>query len=156
MTIYLVIKLVHILSSTVLLGTGLGIAFFMWRAHSGGNLQALTYAAQTTVMADFLFTLPAVILQPVTGIAMLALGGYDWTASWLLATFCLYIIIGCCWLPVVWIQIQLRQMIVQTVESGDNQLPPRYHRLYRWWFLLGWPAFTGVIAIFFLMVFKTV
>ena len=156
MNLYLTIKTIHILSSTVLLGTGMGIAFFMWRALASGNLQTQAFTARTTVLADFLFTLPAVVVQPATGIALIMLGGYDWTAPWLLATYGLYIMIGCCWLPVVWIQIQLRSMVLAAVENGDDQLPERYHRLYRWWFCLGWPAFTGVIALFFLMVLKRI
>jgi len=36
---YLTIKVIHIISSTVLFGTGLGIAFFMFRSHFSEHVQ---------------------------------------------------------------------------------------------------------------------
>jgi uncharacterized membrane protein len=152
---YLIIKTLHILSSTVLLGTGLGIAFFMLCSHFTNNIQEKFFAARNTVLADYLFTAPAVILQPLTGIWLISQGGYDWTAPWLVATYILYVIAGGCWLPVVWIQIQLKTMLAHSIKTGVS-LPVRYHTLFRVWFILGWPAFAGLIVIFFLMVFKPV
>lgn len=152
---YFVIKTLHILSSTILFGTGIGIAFFMFRSYFTDNINEKFYAAKNTVLADYIFTFPAVIIQPLTGVWLIHLGGFEWADMWLMWTYVLYAIAGACWLPVVWIQIQLKRMIVQSIESGD-ELPPRYNKLFKIWFSLGVPAFIGLVAIFCLMVFKPI
>jgi len=150
---YLTIKTLHIISSTILFGTGLGIAFFMVRSHFTNNIHEKLYAARNTVLADMLFTLPAVIIQPATGAWLVWQGGYSWSETWLMITYGLYILAGLCWLPVVWIQIELKRML-QIAASSGTPLPVRYIKLFKLWFLLGWPAFIGLVAIFFLMVVK--
>lgn len=155
MDLFLVIKTLHILSATVLFGTGIGIAFFMFCSHYARNIHERYYASRFTVLADYIFTTPAVILQPLTGFWLIANGGYDPMAIWLKLTYALYLLAGACWLLVVWIQIQLRKMISQAVTTG-TELPPRYHRLFKTWFILGWPAFLSLMAIFYLMVTKPV
>lgn len=155
MDLYLIIKTIHILSSTILFGTGIGIAFFMFRSWFTDNLHEKLYAARNTVLADYLFTFPAVIVQPLSGIALIHMVGYDWTDFWLMATYGLYVLAGLCWLPVVWIQIQLKQMVAESVAS-NRPLPARYNKLFKLWFALGWPAFIGLAAIFYLMVAKPV
>lgn len=152
---YFTIKTLHIISSTILFGTGLGIAFFMLVSHFTDNLQEKFFAARTTVLADYLFTAPAVIIQPLTGFWLISQGGHDWTDLWLVATYIIYAVAGVCWLPVVWIQIQLKNMLAHSVQTGET-LPARYHILFRTWFILGWPAFIGLVIVFFLMVFKPV
>lgn len=155
MDIYLVVKTIHIISSTILFGTGIGIAFFMFRSWFSDNLQDKIYASRNTVLADYCFTLPAVIIQPATGFWLVWQGGYDWADLWLSMTYIIYILAGLCWVPVVWIQIQLKTM-VEEAHSNDTDLPERYNRLFKIWFILGWPAFIGLIAVFFLMVMKPV
>ena len=155
MDIYLVTKTIHILSSTILFGTGIGIAFFMFRSMFTDNMHEKFYAAKNTVLADYLFTFPAVIIQPLSGVALIHMADYDWTDFWLMATYVIYIIAGLCWLPVVWMQIQLKKMVAEALKSGEP-LPARYHRLFKIWFLLGWPAFVGLVAVFYLMVAKPV
>lgn len=150
---YLAIKFVHIISSTVLFGTGLGIAFFMFRSRFTDDLQHRYYAASNTVMADYLFTMPAVIVQPLTGAWLVWKSGYNWSDSWLVWTYVLYLLAGACWLPVVWIQYQLKTLASDALLKG-TELPDRYYRLFRNWVLLGWPAFASLILVFFLMVFK--
>ncbi|MFC4347173.1 DUF2269 family protein [Kordiimonas lipolytica] len=150
---YTLVKTLHILSATVLFGTGLGIAFFMVRSHFTDDIQQKLYAARNTVLADMVFTLPAVILQPVTGAWLVVNGGYDWNAPWLMATYGLYILAGACWLPVVWIQIRLKRMLQLAAQTGAPP-PERYHTLFRLWFILGWPAFIGLVLVFYLMVAK--
>ena len=136
-------------------GTGIGIAFFMFRSMFTNNMHEKFYAAKNTVLADYLFTFPAVIIQPLSGVALIHMAGYDWTDFWLMATYVIYIIAGLCWLPVVWIQIELKKMVAEALESGEP-LPARYHKLFKIWFLLGWPAFVGLVAVFYLMVAKPV
>jgi uncharacterized membrane protein len=151
--IYLALKLVHILGSAVLFGTGLGIAYFMFMSHRSRDAAAIAHTARIVVIADALFTATAVVVQPLTGFAMAFLVGYSTYHFWMTASLALYVLVGLCWLPVVWIQMQLRDLAGAAARDGVP-LPERYHRLFRVWFWLGWPAFIGVIAIFALMIFK--
>jgi uncharacterized membrane protein len=125
----------------------------MFRSHFADDLHEKFFAIRTTVFADYIFTAPAAILQPVTGAWLIWKGGFAWTDPWLLTTYALYGIAALCWLPVVWIQIRLKQLVAGCLSSGKS-LPPHYHRLFRIWFVLGWPAFLGLTAVFFLMVLK--
>ena len=150
---YLVVKTVHIISAAILFGTGIGIAFFMLCARFTENLHERHYAIRTAVLADWLFTLPTVILQPLTGIWLVRAGGYGWSESWLVATYAAYLLAGACWLPVVWIQIRLKRMARAAAMEGAP-LPAGYHRLFRLWTLLGVPAFLALTLVFFLMVMK--
>ncbi|NKJ42338.1 DUF2269 domain-containing protein [Novosphingobium sp. SG720] len=149
---YLLLKTIHILSSTLLFGTGLGTAFHGWMANRSGVLAARRVVNRNVELADWLFTTPAVIVQPVTGVWLAHLAGFPLTTPWLVAAIVLYILVGACWLPVVAIQIAMRRIAEATPDG--TELPRHYHRLARWWFALGWPAFVGVIAIFWLMVAK--
>lgn len=155
MDIYTIIKVLHVVSSTILFGTGLGIAFFMFRSRFTESVEEKHYAVRTTVLADYLFTAPAVCIQPITGLWLVWQGGFDWTDLWLLATYIIYVIAGVCWLPVVWLQIKMKSMLAHALESGEA-LPKSYETLFRLWFILGWPAFIGLVIVFFLMVIKPV
>lgn len=149
----LALKLVHVLGAAVLFGTGLGIAFFMLMANRTRDPAAIAATARTVVIADTIFTASAVIVQPVTGVALAWMLGYSLLDSWLIVAIALYVLVGLCWLPVVWIQIQLRDIAAYAAERGAA-LPAGYFSLYRVWFVLGWPAFLGVIAIFAVMIWK--
>ncbi len=149
---YTLIKTLHILSATILFGTGLGTAFFFWSARNGDDAARL-YAARTTVRADFLFTAPAVIVQPLTGAWLVSRSGYSWMESWLVWTYALYALAGLCWLPVVWLQMRMADMMAAKVAGGAFDAAA-YERLRRTWFRLGWPAFGGLVMIFWLMVAK--
>jgi uncharacterized membrane protein len=153
MTLYLIIKIIHIISATILFGTGLGIAFFMFSSHYTNDLREKFFATRLTVLADYVFTAPAAIVQPLTGFWLVREGGYHWAERWLTATFIIYIIAGCCWLPVILIQIQMKQILARALISGAP-LSMHYHRLFRVWFILGWPAFIGLVIVFALMVLK--
>jgi uncharacterized membrane protein len=146
-------KLIHILGATVLFGTGLGIAFFMVMAHRTRNPAVIAHTAAVVVIADALFTASAVIVQPVSGAFLAWAIGYSLWESWIVASLALYVLVGACWLPVVWIQAKMRDLARNAAAAG-RELPERYDRLFRIWFVLGWPAFMGVIAIFVLMIFK--
>ncbi|KTD22534.1 DUF2269 family protein [Legionella londiniensis] len=153
MTAYFIVKVIHIISSTILFGSGLAIAFFMFCSKFSANLHEKYFAARYTVTADLVFTLPAVIIQPLTGFWMVWYAGYSWSASWLMLTYILYIIAGACWLPVVWLQIELKRILKLCIEQ-NYKLPGRYHQLFNLWFMLGWPAFLSLLVIFYLMVNK--
>jgi len=151
MDLYVIARLVHILSACVLFGSGAAIAFFMLMAWRSGERTGFALASRHVVLADWLFTASAVVIQPVSGIALAHLAGWPLTAPWLLASYGLYGFIGACWLPVVWIQYRVRDRLA--AAEGET-VPPEVHRLMRIWFVLGWPAFAALIAIFVLMITK--
>ncbi len=153
MQTWFVLKTVHIISASLLFGTGLGTAFFMWRAHRGGDVRSIATVSRNVALADWLFTTPAVILQPLTGFIMLHLAGLDWRIGWVWASLALYLLAGACWLPVVAIQLRVAR-IAATADAMGTGLPQEYFRLMRWWFALGWPAFIAVLLVFWLMVAK--
>jgi uncharacterized membrane protein len=153
MMLYEIVKTVHILSAAILFGTGLGTAWFMWRADRSGDAASIVATARNVVLADWLFTTPAIILQPLSGLWLIYLGGYSPAETWLMWTYSLYLLAGACWLPVVWLQIAMRDLAAAAVADGAP-LPARYRRYARIWFGLGWPAFTAVVLIVYLMVAK--
>jgi uncharacterized membrane protein len=149
--VYFLLKIVHVIGAAVLLGTGAGIAFFMLVAHLRGEPHEIAGVARTVVLADFLFTASAVILQPITGTWLAWSSGYSLRDGWIAASIALYVVTGAFWLPVVWMQMRMRVLAVHAVETG-TKLPAGYHRLFRWWFAFGFPAFATVLLIFWLMI----
>ncbi|UYV36330.1 DUF2269 domain-containing protein [Rhodobacteraceae bacterium D3-12] len=145
-----ILRWAHVIGATVLLGTGAGIAFFMLMAHRTHDARLIAHTAGVVVLADTLFTATAVIAQPVSGLWLAHELGWSLTEGWLLLSIALYILTGAFWLPVVWIQIQLRGL-ARTAAQTATPLPPRYHRLFRIWFACGIPAFAAVLAILWLM-----
>ncbi len=150
---YLVLKFAHVIGACVLFGTGVGIAFFMWMAHRTADAAVIAATARIAIIADAVFTATAVIAQPITGAVLARAMGLSLLEPWIVSSFALYLCVGACWLPVVWIQIRLRDVAGSARDAG-TPLPARYHRLFRIWFMLGWPAFAGVVVIFALMIAK--
>jgi len=152
--LYLALKWLHVIGAAVLFGTGLGIAFFLFRAERKEKPAAIAATLRGVVIADYAFTATAAIAQPVTGFALVQLGGYDLGQTWLWASLALYGLIGACWLPVVYLQIRMRDLAEAAVATRQLELPRAYRRLSRIWFWLGWPAFLSMLAIFWLMITK--
>lgn len=152
MEYYLALKLIHILAAVVVTGTGAGIAFFMFMANRSNNPQAIYVTAQHVILGDWFFTTPAVITQITTGIVLMNLQGYSFNSPWFYWVIGLFAFIGVCWLPVLRIQYRLRTLAKVSVDS--NEVIPEFKSLMRTWILLGIPAFTAILAIFWLMVFK--
>jgi uncharacterized membrane protein len=150
---YLALKSIHILSAILLFGTGLGSAFYKYFTDRSGNLEAIVETNRLVVRADWLFTTPTIIIQPVTGFAMMQYAHWSLDTPWLLAAGGLYLLAGACWLPVVWLQIRMRD-ISRSALRHDQPLPETYRRMARRWFLLGIPAFTAMVLTVLLMVFK--
>lgn len=150
---YFSLKYVHLIGAAVLLGTGAGIAFFMLRAHLSRDIAVIAGVARIVVAADFVFTATAVVLQPVTGALLASFLGYPLLQGWIGVSLLLYVLTGVCWLPVVYIQIRMRDLAVTALASG-TPLPAAYHRLFWTWFALGFPAFGAVLGIFWLMMAK--
>jgi uncharacterized membrane protein len=150
---YAVAKYLHILSSTVLFGTGIGTAFQMVWAMRTGRPETIHSVASGVVAADWMFTAPAGIVQPATGLWLIHLQGWSLTEPWLVLAYALYVLAFLCWAPVVHLQIRIRDLAGEALTQSAV-LPNRIHRLYRIWFVLGWPAFGALILIFWLMVAK--
>ena len=154
---YLIVKWLHILSSTVLFGTGIGSAYYLLftslAVRKSGDPRAVAVVAHKVVQADLWFTTTTIILQPLTGWYMTHLAGIPLTSKWLMWTYGLYLLAGACWLPVVWIQLKMRDMAREADARGDK-LPPRYWRFLWIWTGLGVPAFFGLVIVFYLMVAK--
>ena len=151
--LYLAIEYVHVLGAVVILGTGTGIAFFMLMAHRSADAAFIAKTAEVVVIADFIFTLSAVLLQPVTGGLLMWLSSTSITEGWLLTSLALYAIAGVFWVPVVFMQMEMRDLARKAVADG-GPLPPRYDTLFRRWFLCGIPGFGSVMAILWLMIAK--
>ena len=151
--LYEILEILHILGAAILFGTGLGIAFFMWWANLSGDPATIAPVSKIVAVADYAFTLPAVIAQPITGAWLAIEADIPLTEGWLALALLLYVLTGACWIPVVWIQLKLRDLASAAAAAGEP-LPEQYRRLYRIWFALGWPAFIAVVAIVVLMVTK--
>jgi uncharacterized membrane protein len=149
----LLLKLIHIVSAAVLFGTGLGVAYFMVMAYRTRDAFIIAHTAGMVVIADAAFVANAAIVQPVSGVQLALAIGYSLWEPWLVVTFALYGLIAVCWLPVLWLQVRMRDIARAAAEEGSD-LPERYHRLFRIWLLLGWPAYIGLLTIFVLMIFK--
>jgi uncharacterized membrane protein len=146
--LYIGIKLLHVVSATILFGTGLGTAFFMLQAYRSSSDDVMRATTKTVVLADWLFTTPAVIVQILTGLWLTQRLGISYDSLWFVAVIALFLLVGACWLPVVWIQIRVRDLL----ESGAGIDECR--ALMRVWIALGVPAFTAVLVLFWLMVLK--
>jgi len=150
---HLWLKTIHILSATLVLGTGLGIAFFMWTAHRTGDARVIAAVGRNVVVADAIFTAPGVVGLFVTGWLMANGLGLSVTTGWTGLALALFVFVGMCWLPVLVLQKVAWRLAVRA-HQASAPLPLRYFRVMRWRFWLGWPAFGAVIVIIGLMVLK--
>lgn len=151
--LYLWLKFIHIVSSTVLFGTGMGTACTLWFAHKTKDVRVIAAATRYVVTADWIFTTSSGFVQPLTGFWMVYLAGFSFKSLWLWGSILGYIIAGCCWLPVVVLQIKMRNLTHSALKI-NAPLPTAYFRYFKIWFYLGWPAFLSLILVFFLMTNK--
>jgi len=150
---YLIVKYLHVIGAVVILGTGLGIAFFVLMAHRSGDATFVARTASIAVRADLLFTATAVVAQPVTGYLLIRETGIPLSEGWIVASLVLYAVAGLFWLPVVWMQVRMRTLAAEAAAAG-TALPAAYHRLFRLWFAFGFPGFGSVMLIIWLMIAK--
>jgi uncharacterized membrane protein len=150
MTPYEIAKVIHVLGTVLLFGTGMGTAFFLLMAYRSRDLDAIRVTARHVIIADWLFTTPAVVVQPITGVVLMLLLGYRFDTAWFAAVVVLFVLTGACWIPVVFIQYRLRDLAISA--TSFEALPPEFHRLMRRWIALGVPAFSSVLLIVVLMV----
>lgn len=153
MTAHAILLFAHVIGAMVLLGTGAGIAFFMVASNRSRDPALIAHVAGIVVLADTVFTATAAMAQPITGVLLARIAGWPLTSGWVALSLGLYVFVGLFWLPVVWMQIRLRNLARQARDAG-TPLPPAYHRLYRWWFACGFPAFAAVLGIVWLMLTK--
>lgn len=149
---YLILKFIHIIGATILAGTGIGIAFFMFMANRSKDIQTIAVTTRHVVLADWIFTTPAIFVQAITGFWLMKILDYSFTSPWFIAVATLFLLIGACWIPVVFIQYQLRSIATEQIDSG--KIGKRFRKLMRYWTMFGVFAFIGIIIIFWLMVIK--
>jgi len=152
---YLTLKYIHIISSTILFGTGLGSAFYMFMANRRKDIAGIYFATRHVVIADWLFTAPSVVIQLVSGLGLMRMGGFNITDKWIMFSLALYFVAGVCWLPVVWIQIKMCGMAKQALDNNED-ISARYWKYDKWWISFGALAFPAITVVFYLMVFKPV
>jgi uncharacterized membrane protein len=150
---YLALKWVHVLSSTILFGAGVGSAFHMFAATLRGHVGGIAGATRNVVIADWLLTTPSAIVQPATGLWLVHMMNVPWSTPWVAWSLGLYLVAIACWLPVLWIQIRLRDLALAAERAG-TPLTAAYQRLFLWWVRLGAVAFIAFLLIFWLMVAK--
>jgi uncharacterized membrane protein len=150
---YLFLKYLHVVGAAVILGTGAGIAFFMLMAHRSRDPAFVARTAAVVVLADLIFTAPAIVAQPFTGYLLLRQTGIALSQGWVAASLALYAVAGAFWLPVVWMQARMRDL-AREAAAGGKPLPASYHRMFRWWFCFGFPGFGAVMLIVWLMIAK--
>jgi uncharacterized membrane protein len=151
---YFILKTIHIASAAVLFGTGLGIAFFKWITDRSGNVAAIRVVSERVVTADWLFTLPAILVQALTGVALMRTLNYSFSQPWLAWSIALFGVAGLCWIPVVWLQMRMRDIARESERDAAASMGQGYREYARIWLWLGVPAFAAVILIFWLMVTK--
>jgi len=152
---YLILKYIHIVSAFLLFGTGLGSAFYKWLADRGGNVQHIAITNKHVVIADYIFTTPTIIMQPLTGLWMVNMAQIPLTTPWVVMSLSLYVFAGLCWLPVVYLQIKMQKMAELAVVN-QTDLPDQYWQYAKRWFWLGVPAFIAIMFVIFLMIFKRI
>jgi uncharacterized membrane protein len=152
---YLILKYIHIISSTILFGTGIGSAFYMFIANRSKNIENIYFTVKYVVIADFLFTTSAVIIQLISGTILVKIAGHEFTDLWVIWAYTLSFFVFICWIPVVWMQIKMRDM-AQYALKNNTKLPDKYWQMDKWWIVLGSIAFPAVMIIFYFMVFKPV
>ncbi|MCJ2185412.1 DUF2269 family protein [Novosphingobium beihaiensis] len=155
MELFFLIKWIHVLSSTILFGFGAGTAWYFWNAHLTRDPAMIAGVGRMVVVADWIFTGSSGIVQPASGLWLVHIAGYSLTESWLMLSYALYILAFLCWAPVVRLQIKAQKLAQAARESGEP-LGAEYKRTMLWWFGLGWPAFLGLLGVFYLMIAKPV
>ncbi|MGX7003313.1 DUF2269 family protein [Caballeronia sp. KNU42] len=154
MNIYLAVKALHVISSVLLVGTGFGSAFYMYFANRTQSIPVISTVTRLVVRADWWFTTPAAVFQPVSGVWLAHMAGWPWRTPWLAGALSLYVLAGACWLPVVWLQLRLAKMAERAFRDGSSSLPQQYWQYAKLWEWLGYPAFIAMVAVYFLMVLK--
>lgn len=152
---YLTLKWIHVLSSTILFGTGIGSAYYFLRAHLSRDARIAEAVSRYVIAADWIFTATTVVLQPLTGLMLARMAGTPLSLPWLHRSLVLYGVAVACWIPVVFIQIRMHAQVREAAAKGERA-PAWGSRWLAAWIVLGTGAFFAFLAVFHLMVSKTV
>lgn len=153
--LYMSLKFIHVISSTILFGTGIGTACVMLYSHLTRDTHVIAAMTRYVVLADWIFTAPSAVIQPLTGLWMIYLAGYSFSSFWIWGSIVGYFIAAFCWFPVVYLQIKMRDFAIRA-DTSDTTLPRHYFTYFKYWFCLGWPAFISLVVVFYLMTNKPV
>lgn len=153
MTLYTLLKLLHILSAMVFFGTGLGTAYFKFRADRSGDLRVIAWTAREVVQADWRFTVPSGILLPLSGGIIVQVVKFGWSSPWIWWALSGYALAGLCWLPAAWMQIRMRDLAEEALAK-QTELSPKFHAYARWWTILGFPSFLAAMVVIWVMITK--
>ncbi len=145
---YFLLKLIHILSATLMIGTGLGSAFYLYLTYKKSAVQTVKEVLNFVILADTIFTTPSVIIQLITGIMLSDLLGLLYT-DWFWLVLAVSVIVLVLWLRAAFIQFKLKKLLEE-----ENKLSPKFHHLMNIWFILGVPSFGGAIYLYYLMVYR--
>jgi uncharacterized membrane protein len=143
----------HIISAILLLGVGGGSAFYKFMADRSNNLEVIAHTNKMVVLADWLFTTPSAILQPLTGVWLMSMLDISIWTPWLFWSIVLYYFAGILWLVAVYLQIQMKRMALEAQEN-NRALGKKYDKLVAYWIILGIFSFLSMGAVFSFMVFK--
>ena len=152
---YLIVKWIHILSSTLLFGTGVGTAYYLICTIRTRDPFLIASVGKYVIAADWMFTATTMVIQPVTGFYLIYLADIPLASRWVMWSLGLYLLAAGCWLPVVWLQIKLQRLAAAASES-KRDLPDIFWRYFWLWFALGIPAFIALVIVFYLMVAKPI
>lgn len=151
--LYLWLKYIHILSSTILFGTGIGTASVMLYGYFLSDLRVKAAIYNYVVKVDWLFTGVTGFLQLVTGLWMVHIAHFPFATLWITGGLIGYSFTAVCWFIVVYLQIKIRNIAISALDT-QTPLPPRYSIYFKWWFTLGWPAFISLLLVFYFMIMK--
>ncbi len=145
---YPLLKLIHIISATIMIGTGLGSAFYLYFTYKKGQVSTVKEVLKLVVTADTIFTTPSVVIQFITGLLLSNLLGFTYT-NWFWVVLSVSFVVLILWVRAALIQLKLKKIL-----DKEKSLTVQFHRLMKIWFYLGVPSFLGAVYIYYLMVYK--
>ncbi len=146
------IRLLHVISSALMFGVGVGAFWFMLTTVRSGDLAAIAVTTRNAVRAEWFIAAPVALLQPLTGYLLMVQLDYSLRSIWFLAVATLYIVAGMCWVYLIKTELKLRSLAA--AHRGEGALPASFRPLFRRWTRLAVGSFGGVLVIFWLMVFR--
>lgn len=148
MSLYTLLKFVHVLLAIIAVGSN--ITYGVWLARAARERAHLEHVLRGIQVIDNRLANPAYALLFVTGVAMIYVGEVPWTTPWLLTSLALYA--GVVLLGVAGYTPLLRRQISALGASGPDSAA--YQEAARGARRVGILLAVVVVAIVFLMVTK--
>lgn len=150
------IRLIHVVSSALMFGVGIGAFWFMLAALRSADIALIAATTRNAVRAEWFIAAPVAVVQPTTGYLLMLHLDYSLHSRWFLALATFYILAGMCWVYLVKAELKMRHLANVALASprAATPLPPQFHALSRRWRRLALGSFAGVLTIFWLMVFR--